>query len=222
MEDCELRAANAIYLELHPTGCFAGSGQCAHGGVGGFALRADTQTSALVRCRFIDGNGSSIQTGNWNVPTVLGQAGKSQFVGSGGTLLAYDVLHQEGLAGTMTALPPDGHRGPVRQIGEALAPLTLGGAAAVGSSIEARVELFPHETAYVVLGVGWTLTPTPIGPVVIDGNAPFVPYTVFPPASLLWNVPNDPTLVDLPVTTQLIFTNRGWRVGNPSTVWLYR
>ena len=233
IEDSTLRAASGAWIYSHSDNCFGcipGFTYVMNSPRGGFALEANTTDTFLVRVRTSDGNGGGAQPplppcGSYGIPA---PAGASTFHGLGGTLHAFDFVHEWGVAGTLSAMSPpfDAPRGLVTQIGYATAPLRLLGNAQLGGGIQANVS--EPGISLLAMAFAWSPTNTPIGRIAFDPlqeHFTFVVFTPTPPSTQSWNVPNDPFLNGLPVVTQLFPfdpLSGAWRASNPSGVWLQR
>ena len=231
MEECDLTAASAGWLTSHPTNCFGCDPSGSYSQTappGGFALLANTQASWIVRTRTRDGNGGNGQQSQPPCGSIAGagQAGLSMFTGPGGTLHAFDFIHQQGVPGVQTNMPPSPTRGPLLTIGDATAPLRLLGNAQLGGGIQANVS--EPGISLLAMAFAWSPTNTPIGRIAFDPlqeHFTFLVFTPTPPSTQSWNVPNDPFLSGLPIVTQLFPfdpTSGAWRAANPSAITLRR
>jgi len=198
MEDSSCTAGDAAYLG-YSTYCNPPQTW----GAGGTAIVANTQSSILTRCSFRDGSGSWWQPGPWFFPLPPTEAGSSTFVGSSGTLMAYDVTQTTGLRGQVAPTPTP--RGPSLQIGQVYAPFQISGDNHLGGQLNFQVSGPYGPLAWLILGTKWGSTQTSSGPIAIDFGSIMTVFPVLVPWSTQVSIPVDPTIVGLPIVGQVLF-----------------
>ncbi|MEQ1634411.1 MAG: hypothetical protein ABL997_18665 [Planctomycetota bacterium] len=228
LEDCTLRATSGAWIQSHSTNCFGCGNPLPYtrrSPHGGFALRANTQHTYLVRTRISDGNGGGAQPqlppcGSYAFP---GNPGLSLLTGPTGEVHAYDFVHELGVVGQTTTFPiPGSPRGPLVRIGVLEAPLRLHGDAELGGTLQATITAANGVAAVLTLSFDWVPTYTPLGTVVLDPIDSHFAYLVAPNATMQWAVPLDPVFHSVPAVAQLfpLDATLVWSAANPSGVTL--
>ncbi len=213
MEDCKVRGGSAGF------GKFATSMQFPFGGDGGFALKANTFWTLLVRSSFSDGNGSLLEAGAWQTTPKPGKAKLSQFTGPHGYLGAYDSTHERGRDGAVVkSYTPT--RGSSAQLGDPEAPLTVAGSAVLGKSIDIEIARSSKTPVALVFGCEWWLSKFgSIGDLWLNPRKPLITLPVNGPGKMSFGVPNNIYLIDLPFLGQVITNSTaGFKLGNPSGI----
>lgn len=221
IQDSTLIAGDAIYLDMHPTGCFGGSGIQWNGGTGGTALRANAPLSVLTSSTFTDGAGTSFQAANWiqwGQNPIPGQPGASQFVGAGGVLIAHDVVHLPGAQGVIGSAPSTP---PAQSIGNPNADFSITGSPTLGSTVTTSIPALGQGNAVLVIGVHWGPTPA-VGSFLAPELATSLTVLIPQNSSQGWPIPNDPILRSLTIIAQVGYQDLGgaWQLTNPRTFWI--
>ena len=199
VEDSEIVGGSAPFLRL--SSC-SGQSQSPLGGVGGAALRADTDATVIVRTFFSDGNGGDVQTGAWGVPQVPGRTTPSVLAPQGSLLQAYDSVLESGRDGRLGAVESR-PRSTAGQISVTTAPFVVGGNGRLGGTVTFGMNNQPGQQAVAFMGFSWFFATVPtFGYLWVDPRAIVLTVLLTGNTPVGFNVPNDPRLVGLPIVGQ--------------------